>query len=68
MMNRFTTFAVVALLPAIACSRSATVGSPSPSPAMTMATNTRPNGSFGAPIGLQLLSMRSLSNDPAAMF
>ena len=67
-MNRFTTLAVAALLPAIACSRSATVGSPSPSPAMTMATNTRTIGTVGAPIGLQLWSLRSMQKDPAAMF
>ena len=59
-MNRFTTLAVAALLPAIACSRSATVGSPSPSSAMSMATNTRTIGTVGAPIGLQLWSLRSM--------
>jgi sugar phosphate isomerase/epimerase len=68
MMNRFASLAIAALLPAIACSRSATVGSPSPSPAASMATNTRTIGSVGAPIGLQLWSLRSMSKDPAAMF
>jgi sugar phosphate isomerase/epimerase len=69
-MNRFTTLAVAALLPAIACSRSASVGSPStaPSPAMSAATNTRTIGTVGAPIGLQLWSLRSMSKEPAAMF
>ena len=67
-MNRYITLAVAALLPAIACSRSATVGSPSPSPAMSMATNTRTIGTVGAPIGLQLWSLRSMQKDPAAMF
>jgi sugar phosphate isomerase/epimerase len=67
-MNRFASLAIAALLPAIACSRSATVGSPSPSPAVSMATNTRTIGSVGAPIGLQLWSLRSMSKDPAAMF
>ena len=67
-MNRFTTVVVAALLPAIACSRSASVGSPSPSPAMSMATNTRTIGTVGAPIGLQLWSLRSMQKDPGAMF
>jgi sugar phosphate isomerase/epimerase len=67
-MNRFASLAIAALLPAIACSRSASVGSPAPSPAMSMATNTRTIGSVGAPIGLQLWSLRSMSKDPAAMF
>ena len=67
-MNRYITLAVAALLPAIACSRSASVGSPSPSPAMSMATNTRTIGTVGAPIGLQLWSLRSMQKDPAAMF
>src|SRR3954465_7699134 len=67
-MNRFTSLAIAALLPAIACSRSASVGSPAPSPAMSMATNTRTIGTVGAPIGLQLWSLRSMSKDPAAMF
>jgi len=68
-MNRFTTLAVAALLPAIACSRSVSVGSPSPSSAaVSMATNTRTIGTVGAPIGLQLWSLRSMSKDPAAMF
>ena len=67
-MNRFASLAIAALLPAIACSRSASVGSPAPSPAMSMATNTRTIGTVGAPIGLQLWSLRSMSKDPAAMF
>jgi sugar phosphate isomerase/epimerase len=67
-MNRYITLAVAALLPAIACSRSASVGSPSPSPAMSMATNTRTIGTVGAPIGLQLWSLRSMQKDPGAMF
>ncbi len=69
-MNRFTSLAVAALLPAIACSRSASVGSPAPAPsaAVAMATNTRTIGTVGAPIGLQLWSLRSMSKDPAAMF
>jgi len=33
-----------------------------------MATNTRTIGTVGAPIGLQLWSLRSMSKDPAAMF
>jgi len=33
-----------------------------------MATNTRTIGSVGAPIGLQLWSLRSMQKDPAAMF
>ena len=67
-MNRFTSLAIAALLPAIACTRSASVGSPAPSRAVSMATNTRTIGSVGAPIGLQLWSLRSMSKDPAAMF
>ena len=67
-MNRFTSLAIAALLPAIACSRSASVGSPAPSPAVSMATNTRTIGAAGAPIGLQLWSLRSMSKDPAGMF
>ena len=67
-MNRYASLAIAALLPAIACSRSASVGSPSPSPAMSMATNTRTIGTVGAPIGLQLWSLRSMQKDPAAMF
>jgi len=67
-MNRFTSLAVAALLPAIACSRSASVGSPAPTPAMNAATNTRTIGTVGAPIGLQLWSLRSMSKDPVAMF
>jgi len=67
-MNRFTTLAVAALLPAIACSHSASVSSAAPSPAMSMATNTRTIGTVGAPIGLQLWSLRAMSKDPAAMF
>ena len=67
-MNRFASLVIAALLPAIACSRSASVGSPAPSPAMSMATNTRTIGTVGAPIGLQLWSLRSMQKDPAAMF
>jgi len=33
-----------------------------------MATNTRTIGTLGAPIGLQLWSLRSMQKDPAAMF
>jgi sugar phosphate isomerase/epimerase len=68
-MNRFASLSIAALLPAIACApRTATVGSPAPSPAVSMATNTRTIGSVGAPIGLQLWSLRSMQKDPAAMF
>jgi sugar phosphate isomerase/epimerase len=69
-MTRFPTrsFAVAAaaLLPVLACApRAVTVGSPA---ASATASNTRTIGSVGAPVGLQLWSLRSLSKDPAGMF
>jgi sugar phosphate isomerase/epimerase len=70
MMKRFNVrslAAVAVLAPALACApRSATVGSPAPGTAA--ANNTRTIGSVGAPVGLQLWSLRSMSKDPAAMF
>jgi len=67
-MNRYASLAIAALLPAMACARSASVGSPATSAAVSMATNTRTIGSVGAPIGLQLWSLRSMSKDPSGMF
>ena len=59
--------AIAALAPALACaSRSVSVGSPAAGSAS--ASNTRTIGSVGAPVGLQLWSLRSMSKDPAAMF
>jgi sugar phosphate isomerase/epimerase len=70
MMKRFTVrslAAIAALAPALACaSRSVSVGSPEAGSAA--ASNTRTIGSVGAPVGLQLWSLRSMSKDPAAMF
>jgi sugar phosphate isomerase/epimerase len=70
MMKRFTVrslAAIAALAPALACaSRSVSVGSPAAG--TTAASNTRTIGSVGAPVGLQLWSLRSMSKDPAAMF
>jgi len=69
-MTRFPTrslaIAAAALLSALACApRTVTVGSPA---ASATASNTRTIGSVGAPVGLQLWSLRSLSKDPAGMF
>ena len=60
-----------AALSALACSsRSASVGSPAAATASsaTSAANVRTIGSVGAPVGLQLWSLRSMSKDPAALF
>jgi sugar phosphate isomerase/epimerase len=71
MMTRFSARALAAvaaaLLPALACSsRAVSVGSPASGTAA--ANNTRTIGTVGAPIGLQLWSLRSMQKDPAAMF
>jgi sugar phosphate isomerase/epimerase len=65
-----------ALLPAVACApRTVSVGSPASGTTTTAASassiassaNVRMIGSVGAPIGLQLWSLRSMSKDPAAL-
>ena len=59
--------AIAALAPAFACaSRSVSVGSPATVSAST--GNARTIGSVGAPVGLQLWSLRSMSKEPGAMF
>src|SRR5215204_1574759 len=69
-MTRFTTrslaVAAAALLPTLACApRSVSVGSPAAGTAS--ASNTRTIGCVGAPVGLQLWSLREQAKDPAAM-
>ena len=67
--------AVAAFVPIVACAPSATVGSPSPASSATTASapaassgNVRTIGSVGAPIGLQLWSLRAMARtDPKAM-
>ena len=77
-MKRFAPLAVAAALSVAACARSATVGSPSAGTSSTAATsasttaapqgNVRTVGSVGAPIGLQLWSLRAMARtDPKAM-
>jgi sugar phosphate isomerase/epimerase len=73
MMTRFPARALAAvaaaLLPALACApRSVAVGSPAAGATSASANNTRTIGTVGAPVGLQLWSLRSMSKDPAAMF
>jgi sugar phosphate isomerase/epimerase len=73
MMTRFPARALAAvaaaLLPALACApRSVAVGSPAAGATSAAANNTRTIGTVGAPVGLQLWSLRSMSKDPAAMF
>ena len=65
----FSLAAIAALAPALACvPRTAVVGSPSSVTASASASDSRTIGAVGAPIGLQLWSLRSMSKDPAAMF
>jgi sugar phosphate isomerase/epimerase len=70
--------AVAAFMPIAACATSAPAGSSSPGPAATTASaqaasaapqgNVRTIGSVGAPIGLQLWSLRAMARtDPKAM-
>jgi sugar phosphate isomerase/epimerase len=72
-MTRFSTrslaVAAAALLPALACApRPVTVGSPATVTASASATNIRTIGSVGAPVGLQLWSLRALAQkDPNGM-
>ena len=78
-MKRFASLAVAAAVSVAACTRPATVGSPAvstSSPASTSAEataaapqgNVRTIGSVGAPIGLQLWSLRAMARtDPKAM-
>jgi len=75
--SRTMALIITALLPAVACApRSVTVGSPnSASTSTTVASassiassaNVRMIGSVGAPVGLQLWSLRAMSKDPAAL-
>ncbi len=77
-MTQFTVrslAAVAALAPALACATSGTVSNASRAPAATTASasaassgNARMIGSVGAPVGLQLWSLRSMSKEPGAMF
>jgi sugar phosphate isomerase/epimerase len=73
MMTRFPARALAAvaavLLPTLACApRSVTVGSPATVTVSASATNARTIGSVGAPIGLQLWSLRALAQkDPNGM-
>jgi sugar phosphate isomerase/epimerase len=71
MMTRFSfsLAAIAALAPALACApRTAVVGSPSTVTASASASDTRMIGSVGAPVGLQLWSLRALAQkDPNAM-
>ena len=74
-LPRSLAVATAALVPVLACAPSATVGSSSPAPAATTASasaastgNVRTIGSVGAPIGLQLWSLRAMARtDPKAM-
>ena len=65
----FSLAAIAALAPALACvPRTAVVGSPSTVTASASASDTRTIGSVGAPVGLQLWSLRALAQkDPNAM-
>ena len=65
----FSLAAVAALAPALACApRTAVVGSPSTVTAAASATDSRTIGSVGAPVGLQLWSLRALAQkDPNGM-
>ena len=77
-MTQFTVrslAAVAALAPALACSTSAPVSNASRTPSATAGSapaastgNVRTIGSVGAPVGLQLWSLRSMSKEPGAMF
>jgi sugar phosphate isomerase/epimerase len=69
-MNRFTSLALAALLPALACARTATVGSPAATAnaSTTAAANVATIGPNGPPIGLQLWTLREMAKtDPKAM-
>jgi sugar phosphate isomerase/epimerase len=69
-MNRFTSLAVAAFLPALACARTATVGSPATTTsASTAATaNVATIGPNGPPVGLQLWTLRDMAKSgPTAM-
>jgi len=67
--SSFSLAVVAALAPALACApRTAVVGSPSSVTAAASATNNRMIGSVGAPVGLQLWSLRALAQkDPNGM-
>lgn len=75
-MTRFPTrtlaVAAAAFFPAVACSpRAVSVGSPATASAPSTSTtsgNVRTIGSVGAPIGLQLWSLRAMAKDPVGMF
>ena len=71
-LTRSLATAAATLLPALACARAVSVGSPetsTTSPASIAAsTNVRTIGSVGAPVGLQLWSLRAMAQkDPNAM-
>jgi len=57
-MNRLASLAIAALLPAIACSRSVNTA---PVPIASTAANVRTIGTVGAPLGLQLWSLREMA-------
>jgi sugar phosphate isomerase/epimerase len=59
--------AIAAFVPALACTTAGS-GSSSSSAPTASGGNVRAIGSVGAPIGLQLWSLRSMSKDPGAMF
>ena len=65
----FSLAAIAVLAPALACApRTAVVGSPSTVTASASASDSRTIGSVGAPVGLQLWSLRALAQkDPNAM-
>lgn len=65
--------AVAVLAPALACTTSGTVSNSTRTSDVTMASaastsNVRTIGSVGAPVGIQLWSLRSMSKEPGAMF
>ena len=70
-LTRALATVAAALLPALACSRAVSVGSPTTSTAsgsIASSTNVRTIGAVGAPIGLQLWSLRAIGQkDPNAM-
>jgi len=73
-MKRYAILGVAAALPLLACTRAVSVGSPAASSTSASASgspsagNVRTIGSVGAPIGLQLWSLRAMARtDPKAM-
>ena len=70
-LTRSLATVAAALLPALACSRAVSVGSPATSAStasIAASTNVRTIGSVGAPVGLQLWSLRAMAQkDPNAM-